>query len=85
MKQMNIMKIMAARERHRLLLSTIIVLALLLLTWSLIPVVFETNDDSFMMGYLAGAWTGGRYDIQPVPVGKDCVSTLCSQCGDSLV
>ena len=28
---------------------------------------------------------GGRYDIQPVPVGKDCVSTLCSQCGDSLV
>ena len=58
MKQMNIMKIMAARERHRLLLSTIIVLALLLLTWSLIPVVFETNDDSFMMGYLAGAWTG---------------------------
>lgn len=58
MKQMNIMKIMAARERHRLLLSTIIVLALLLLTWSLIPIVFETNDDSFMMGYLAGAWTG---------------------------
>lgn len=58
MKQMNIMKIMAARERHRLLLSTIIVLALLLLTWSLISVVFETNDDSFMMGYLAGAWTG---------------------------
>lgn len=55
---MNIMKIMAARERHRLLLSTIIVLALLLLTWSLIPIVFETNDDSFMMGYLAGAWTG---------------------------
>ncbi|MDE6604113.1 MAG: hypothetical protein K2K90_18585 [Lachnospiraceae bacterium] len=58
MKQMNIMKIKAARERHRLLLSIIIVLALLLLTWSLIPIVFETNDDSFMMGYLAGAWTG---------------------------
>ena len=28
------------------------------MTWSLIPMVFETNDDLSMMGCLAGAWTG---------------------------
>lgn len=58
MKQINVMKINAVRKRHKLLVSVITVLVLLLLTWTLISIAFETNDDSFMMGYLAGAWTG---------------------------
>ncbi len=58
MERTAMMKVKGMLDRHRLLLSTIIVLALLLATWSLIPIVFETSDDPAMMGFLAGAWTG---------------------------
>lgn len=48
----NILKIRALRDSHRLLFSAVFVFALLLLTWLLIPIIFETNDDAFMMGYV---------------------------------
>lgn len=46
------------RDRHRLLFSIIIVTILLALTWTLIPITFETNDDAGMMSILSGARTG---------------------------
>lgn len=55
---MGIMKVRAMRDRHRLLFSIVIVTILLALTWALIPITFETNDDAAMMGILSGARTG---------------------------
>ena len=48
------MKIRDMRERHTLLFSVIFVTVLLALTWALIPIFFETNDDAFMMSYTSG-------------------------------
>lgn len=55
---MDMMKIRGMRDRHRLLLSIVIVAILLALTWALIPLAFETNDDAFLMSYLSGGRTG---------------------------
>lgn len=55
---MDMMKIRGARDKHRLLFSIVIVAILLALTWALIPLSFETNDDAFLMGYLSGGRTG---------------------------
>ena len=55
---MDMMKIRSARDRYRLLFSIVIVAILLALTWALIPLTFETNDDAYLMGYLSGGRTG---------------------------
>ena len=41
-----------------LLPSFFIVMLLLIVTWQMIPINFETNDDSGIMGYITGARTG---------------------------
>lgn len=46
------------QNRHRLLFSAALVTFLLTVTWALIPITFETNDDEFLMYYLSGAKTG---------------------------
>ena len=53
-----IAKIREWRNRHRLLFSAALVTFLLTVTWALIPITFETNDDEFLMNYLSGAKTG---------------------------
>lgn len=53
-----IMKIRELRNRHRLLFSAALVTFLLAVTWALIPITFETNDDESLMNYLSGAKTG---------------------------
>lgn len=53
-----IMKIRELQNRHRLLFSAVLVTVLLAVTWALIPITFETNDDEFLMNYLSGAKTG---------------------------
>lgn len=58
MKQTIVMKTKDMMDRRRLLFSAVVVLVLLLGTWAVLPMVFETNDDLSMMGCLAGAWTG---------------------------
>lgn len=55
---MNMRKVSDMRDRHRLLFSFVLVAALLALTWSLIPITFETNDDAFMMNFVSGGKTG---------------------------
>lgn len=54
----NILKIRALRDSHKLLFSAVFVFALLLLTWLLVPIIFETNDDAFLMGCVSGGRTG---------------------------
>lgn len=46
------------RDSHRLLFSIILVAILLALTWTMIPITFETSDDAFMMSSLSGGKTG---------------------------
>lgn len=55
---MIIRKVKDMRDRHRVLFSFILVATLLALTWSWIPITFETNDDAFMMNCLSGGKTG---------------------------
>lgn len=45
-------------DRHQKLFSFIFVTVLLALTWLLIPVSFETSDDTFLMSCLSGGKTG---------------------------
>lgn len=52
------MKVQTMNNSQRAMLSTVIVMALLILTWTLIPINFETNDDTGIMEYLSGARTG---------------------------
>lgn len=59
MKQMSIiMKTRDMRDKHRLLFSVVLVTVLLALTWTMIPITFETSDDAFMMSCLSGGKTG---------------------------
>ncbi len=55
---MDIKKLCDMKSRHRLFFSVVLVILLLSLTWALIPIVFETSDDSFMMSCLSGGKTG---------------------------
>lgn len=52
------MKIRATWDRHRLLCSFVLVTVLLALTWTFIPITFETSDDAFMMSCLSGGKSG---------------------------
>lgn len=59
MEQMNIIiKAREMRDRHKLLFSAVLVIVLLALTWMIIPITFETSDDTFMMSCLSGGKTG---------------------------
>lgn len=53
-----IIKARDMRDRHRLLFSAALVTVLLALTWTMIPITFETSDDAFMMSALFGGKTG---------------------------
>jgi len=50
-------------DRSRYIVATFIVLALLMLTWGLIPIRFETNDDVGIMYIVAGYRTGTPTNI----------------------
>ena len=71
-----IMKIRELRSRHRLLFSAALVTFLLAVTWALIPITFETNDDEYLMNYFSGAKTGSRYYTNLFFVGENRIFVL---------